>query len=98
MRAVSANKCYESMLFTEDLESERGLCCLACRAEVGKISWLGSTPGERRIARSHDGDRDMRLVAVAVDRRRVQAVIGTREFVRFSCGCGKTSIYHLCLN
>ncbi|HMQ24253.1 MAG TPA: hypothetical protein PKE00_17315 [Planctomycetota bacterium] len=88
---MTTKKRYESMLFAEDLESERGLTCLACHAEVGRISWLGGALRDRRP------DEPLRLVALAVDRRRVQGVIGTREYVRFSCDCGKTSVYHLCL-
>lgn len=87
---MSEPKCYESLLLAEDLESERRLHCLACRADVGKIAWLGPSP-------DRDDESYLRLVSVAVDRQRVQGVIGTRKFVRFSCDCGKTSIYHLCL-
>lgn len=87
---MSEEKSYESLLLAEDLESEQRLHCLSCRADVGKISWLGPIP-------EGDDDPSVRLVSVAVDRQRVQGVIGTREYVRFSCDCGKTSIYHLCL-
>jgi hypothetical protein len=77
---------YESMLLPEDLAQEAPLHCLACRRQVGKVTFLAKGKSVRQ-----------KLVSLSVDPTLVQGVVGSRSCVRFSCECGKTSLYHLML-